>query len=96
LVQSIGQWLERLGLGEYAEAFVRNCVDLDIAKDLTDGDLRELGVEALGHRKKLLKAIAGLNRAAELVTQVEPAASIANTPRVVLRSGRLHRAVGGA
>ena len=79
-MQSIGQWLERLGLGEYAEAFVRNCVDLDIAKDLTDGDLRELGVEALGHRKKLLKAIAGLNRAAELVTQVEPAASIANTP----------------
>jgi len=41
-MQTIGQWLEHLGLFQYAEAFERNCVDLDIAKDLTQQDLRDL------------------------------------------------------
>lgn len=60
-MQTIGQWLEDLGLSQYAEVFERNAVDLDIARDLTQQDLRDLGVEPLGHRKVLLRAIVELN-----------------------------------
>ena len=54
-------WLEQLGLGEYAETFAENAIDEHILGDLTDADLKELGVTALGHRKTILKAIAELS-----------------------------------
>jgi len=47
----------KLGLGEYIEAFADNAVELDVVAELSDGDLEKIGVR-LGHRKKLLKAIA--------------------------------------
>lgn len=53
-------WLEQLGLAQYAGAFVENDIDERILADLTDADLKELGVTSLGHRKILLKAIASL------------------------------------
>jgi class 3 adenylate cyclase/tetratricopeptide (TPR) repeat protein len=55
-------WLDSLGFGQYAATFVANAVDLDIAADLTDADLITLGVAPLGHRKRLLNAIADLRR----------------------------------
>ncbi|HEX5078677.1 MAG TPA: adenylate/guanylate cyclase domain-containing protein, partial [Geminicoccaceae bacterium] len=55
----IAQWLEQLGLGRYAAAFSENDIDLDVLPDLSDADLAALGV-TLGHRKKLLRAIAAL------------------------------------
>jgi class 3 adenylate cyclase len=57
----IGDWLNRLGLGEYESAFRENAVDLAILPRLTASDLKELGVSAIGHRKKLLAAIAQLS-----------------------------------
>ena len=54
---NIRQWLESLGLGEYANAFEANAIEPDLLGDLTDDDLRTLGVEALGHRKRILKAV---------------------------------------
>ena len=56
---AVSTWLKDLGLGEYAEAFADNAVDFDVLPDLSDGDLEKIGVR-LGHRKKLLKAIAAL------------------------------------
>ena len=53
-------WLETLGLGQYADAFVANHIDGPLLRDLTGDDLRELGVSSLGHRKRLLDAIANL------------------------------------
>ena len=53
-------WLENLGLGQYAEAFVANHIDGQLLRDLSGDDLRELGVASLGHRKRLLDAIAKL------------------------------------
>src|SRR5262245_29394013 len=53
-------WLENLGLGQYADAFDANHIDGRLLRDLTGDDLRELGVSSLGHRKRLLDAIAGL------------------------------------
>jgi len=59
-MDTIRQWLERLGFSEYAEAFERNAVDLELLCELKDEDLKELGIHVLGHRKKLLKAIEAL------------------------------------
>ena len=52
------RWLADLGLEQYSEAFAENAIDGDILKTLNEEDLKELGVKALGHRKKLLAAIA--------------------------------------
>jgi class 3 adenylate cyclase/tetratricopeptide (TPR) repeat protein len=53
-------WLEGLGLGQYADAFDANHIDAQLLRDLAGDDLRELGVASLGHRKRLLDAIANL------------------------------------
>jgi len=57
-MSDLGQWLSNLGLPQYAAAFEAQAVELDQLAELSDADLRELGVAALGHRKRLLKAIA--------------------------------------
>jgi class 3 adenylate cyclase/predicted ATPase len=53
-------WLRNLGLDEYAGAFAENDIDAEALADLTADDLKELGVASLGHRKRLLRAIADL------------------------------------
>ena len=55
--QEVTQWLEGLGLGQYATSFVEHEVGLDILPELCDADLREIGITALGHRKTILRAI---------------------------------------
>ena len=57
----ISDWLEQLGLGKYAEAFAENDIEFDVLSELTDDDLRQLGL-SLGHRRKFLKAVAELTR----------------------------------
>jgi SAM domain (Sterile alpha motif) len=59
--QPIAEWLEKLGLGQYGHRFVEHEITLSILPDLTDADLKELGVSALGHRRLLLRAIAELD-----------------------------------
>ena len=53
-------WLRSLGLGKYEAAFRENEIDETVLPGLTADDLKELGVAALGHRRKLLDAIAAL------------------------------------
>ncbi len=55
----IGGWLRGLGLGQYEAAFRENEIEADVLSDLTELDLEKLGLP-LGHRKRLLKAIANL------------------------------------
>ena len=57
-MQQIAEWLEKLGMSEYAELFVANRIDLSVLPELTDQDLKELGI-VLGDRRKILRAIAG-------------------------------------
>jgi hypothetical protein len=52
------EFLNALGLGEYSAAFEENAIDAESLRSLTDADLKELGVTKLGHRKKLLEAMA--------------------------------------
>jgi hypothetical protein len=56
--------LKELGLSEYASAFADNDIDFAILVQLTDADLKELDVSSLGHRKRLLAAIAAKRLAA--------------------------------
>jgi class 3 adenylate cyclase len=62
-MQGIAEWLASIGLGEYAERFAENAVDFAVLPDLTEQDLKDLGVK-LGHRRKLLRAISELDQAA--------------------------------
>ena len=55
----VAKWLEELGLDEYAATFAEHAIDKEVFPDLTEVDLEKVGVK-LGHRKKLLKAIAAL------------------------------------
>jgi SAM domain (Sterile alpha motif) len=56
----VGAWLRSLGLEQYEAAFRENEIDNSVLPNLTAEDLKELGVAALGHRRKLLDAIAAL------------------------------------
>ena len=60
-MQQIADWLEKLGLGQYAQQFAENDINFTILSDLSDQDLKELGVSSLGHRRQLLRAIAELD-----------------------------------
>src|SRR5215475_4465283 len=62
VAKNIGEWLASIGLAEYADRFTENAIDLSVVHDLTDQDLKELGV-LLGHRRKILRAIATLSQA---------------------------------
>ena len=73
----IGVWLQGLGLEQYAAAFLDNAIDAEVLRDLTADDLKDLGVNLVGHRRKLLAAIAALK------TEASPAPRKAqsNKPR---------------
>ena len=56
----IADWLEKLGMSEYAQRFAENRIDFSALPDLTDSDLKDLGV-VLGDRRKIMRAIAKLD-----------------------------------
>ncbi len=60
----IHSWLASLGLEQYAAAFTAQSVDFDVLTELSDSDLAQLGIP-LGHRRKLLRAIASIRTAGE-------------------------------
>ena len=62
-MQQIADWLEKLGMSEYGQRFTDNDIDCSVLRYLTDQDLKELGV-SLGHRRKMLAAIAEVAAAA--------------------------------
>ena len=57
-MSDIRMWLEELGLGQYADAFNENEIGVDLLPRLTDEGLEKLGVAVMGHRIRLLDAIA--------------------------------------
>ena len=60
MADDIAQWLEGLGLGQYAQAFTENAIDRQDVPHLTDDDLKDLGLP-LGHRRRLQAAIGALS-----------------------------------
>jgi class 3 adenylate cyclase len=76
-------WLRSLGLGKYEAAFRDNEIDETVLPSLTHENLKELGVTALGHRLKLLEAIAALRADASgktPSTNVSPTSSAPSVP----------------
>ena len=56
----VGEWLRGLGLGEYENKFRDNRIDAEVLSQLTADNLRDIGVYAVGDRRKLIAAIAAL------------------------------------
>ena len=76
----IEAWLRELGLERYEEAFRENEIDAEILPKLTADDLKDIGVTTVGHRRKLLEAIAALAEPASAL-QAELSAPAEAMPR---------------
>jgi hypothetical protein len=85
-MQPVREWLGSLGLSEYADSFDQNRIDLSVLPDLTDQDLKELGL-VLGDRRRVLRAIA------ELFGTASTAPCPAATPELKLRNEAERRQV---
>ena len=74
-MQQIADWLQKLGLGKYAQCFAENEIDVSVLPHLTDQDLKDISVP-LGPRRKILAAIAAeagtTNATLEPATSTEP------------------------
>src|SRR5438270_777505 len=80
----ITDWLRKLGLEQYASAFRDNAIDSEVLPSLTAEDLKDLGVTMVGHRRRLLDAIAAL-------TDEAPAAVVEPTSRDASESADAER-----
>ena len=80
----ITDWLRKLGLEQYAPAFRDNAIDSKVLPRLTAEDLKELGVTMVGHRRRLLDAIAALS-------DETPAAVVGLTSRAAPESADAER-----
>ena len=99
-------WLRSLGLGKYEAAFRENDIDETVLPGLTHETLKELGVASIGHRVKLLDAIAALrneggSKAPTVADHINFPKRASRRPRRaspshgdVLRLGRLNGPVG--
>src|SRR5438270_12597006 len=76
----VAEWLRRLGLEQYITAFRANDIDEEVLRRLTGEDLRELGVTSIGHRRRLLDAIAALGTAEAPSTPIPPIAPYGGSP----------------
>ena len=94
-VQQIADWLEKLGMSEYAQRFAENGIDIAALPYLTDQDLKDIGV-LLGHRRKMLAAIddelepGAKGTAASALTSAAPsiaAASPGQSPKMSASAG---------
>ena len=69
----VGGWLRRLGLEQYEAPFRENKIDDTVLPRLTAEDLKDLGVEFVGDRRKLLDAIAALRAEVSTPTSLSDA-----------------------
>jgi class 3 adenylate cyclase/predicted ATPase len=74
-MQQIADWLDKLGLSEYAQRFVENGIDFSVLPHLTDQDLKDIGV-LLGHRRKMLAAIIAMTGTAATAPAPTPATEL--------------------
>ncbi len=77
----IAEWLQDLGLERYAPAFRDNGIDERVLPSLTADDLKDLGVTLVGHRRRLLDAIAALGGAAAASAETPAPSDLVRGPR---------------
>ncbi|HWX32910.1 MAG TPA: adenylate/guanylate cyclase domain-containing protein [Steroidobacteraceae bacterium] len=78
-MSKVGEWLEAIGLVQYADAFEPNDIDIDLLGQVDDQMLKDIGVSSAGHRLRIRNAIARLSPASPLaknenatITATEP------------------------
>src|SRR5690349_11317471 len=81
-VMDVAGWLRDLGLSEYVTAFDSNAITMDLLPTLTAEDLKDLGVTVIGHRRRLLNAIAALRTDTVPVAEPSDAEPIAERRQV--------------
>jgi SAM domain (Sterile alpha motif) len=81
-------WLRSFGLGKYEAAFRENEIDETILPNLTAEDLKDLGVSIVGHRRKLLDAIAALHTDTVKTPSADAAAPPSATNRPTARNNK--------
>ena len=89
----IGAWLQELGLGQYEAAFRENEIDDTVLRNLTAEDLKDLGVNLVGHRRLLLDAIAALRAESDVKAPSfapPPTAAATAAPAVEAAGERRH------
>src|SRR6516225_2198515 len=91
----LGGWLRSLGLEQYEAAFRENAIDDTVLPNLTAEDLKDLGVGIVGHRRKLLMAIAALRAESDVKTRPSapafaPPPTTAAAPAVEAAGERRH------
>jgi hypothetical protein len=87
-MHQIADWLEKLGMSEYAQRFAENDIDFEVLSELTDTDFDRLGV-SIGHRRKLLKALtAGLAPAAAALPSSPIVSSLTPEPNRAVETAR--------
>ena len=77
-MQQIADWLEKLGMSEYAQRFAENDIDVEVLSELTDNDFDRLGV-SIGHRRKMMRAIRELAALPISAASELPASSTTDT-----------------
>src|SRR6516225_56211 len=86
-MQQIADWLEKLGMSEYAQRFAENGITVAALPHLTDQDLKDIGV-LLGHRRIMLAAITSLN---DTPTAASPAPAAMSAPQsIAVATSALH------
>jgi len=80
----VAEWLRGLGLERYVPAFRDNDIDGEVLRRLTAEDLRELGIASIGHRRRLLDAIAALSEG-QHTAEAKPVSAVDST-RLTSRS----------
>jgi class 3 adenylate cyclase/predicted ATPase len=81
-MQQIADWLKQLGMHQYIQCFAENDIDFTILGDLTDQDLEKIGVTSLGHRRKLLQAIASLKGVEKTAPAIAAGVAPPTAPRL--------------
>src|SRR6516164_9974362 len=71
----VASWLRKLGLEQYEPAFLANEIDARVLPSLTAEDLKDLGVTLVGHRRRLLDAVAALGTGAPAPPGASPPAA---------------------
>jgi hypothetical protein len=80
-MQEVADWLAQLGMSEYAQRFAENDIDMGVLGELTDADFDRLGL-SIGHRRKLLKALAAGPASAAEFSPSKSAAASAEWPEI--------------
>jgi class 3 adenylate cyclase len=92
-MEQVREWLEKLGMSEYGECFTENKIDFSVLPHLTDQDLKDIGVP-LGHRRKMLAAVAQLDDTSIAQVRVPAPESMKPQPPLASTSSPTPEAAG--